>query len=242
MSTGCRLEGEQRAPADFDLNEERVSRQRLAADDVPQLESKALEWRQAAGLQMEMAEIEAPAIPLMAAVLAHDAVKPALHAAGQVEIRGVDSENERIVEDGAIEPVGDYEFDASGVPAAIGAFRPFVDPGEAVHPPPSRLWRAVRFRPDPRQRVRWRLAQRRRDRRRLQPVQRRLEALIVTQRCAAPGEVQYLVGRRRHQARRAQAGVARLDDLGRSPDQNVGVPDRGHAMLGDGFDADCNVA
>ena len=86
------------------------------------------------------------------------------------------------------------------------------------------------------------LAQRCRDRRRLQPVERRLEALIVAQRCAAPGEVQYLVGRRRHQARRAQARVARLDDLGSGPDQNVGVPDGGHAMFGDGLDADCNVA
>jgi hypothetical protein len=74
LSTGCRLEGEQRAPADFDLNEQRVSRQRLAADDVSQLESEALERGQAAGFQMEMAEVEAPAIPLVAAVLAHDAV------------------------------------------------------------------------------------------------------------------------------------------------------------------------
>ena len=65
---------------------------------------------------MEMAEVEAPAIPLAAAVLAHNAVEPALHAAGQVEIRAVDGENERIVEDGAVEPVGDDQLDAPGRP------------------------------------------------------------------------------------------------------------------------------
>ena len=139
MSTGCWLEGEQRAPADFDLNEQRVSRQRLAADDVSQLESEALERGQAAGFQMEMAEVESPAIPLVSAVLAHDAVEPALHAAGQVEISAVDGEDERIVENGTVEPVGDDQLDTAGMTVAVGAFRPFVDPGEAVHPPLGRL-------------------------------------------------------------------------------------------------------
>ena len=76
----------------------------------------------------------------------------------------------------------------------------------------------------------------------MQPVERRLQAVIVAQRGAAAGEGQNLIGRRRHQAGRAQARVARLDDLGGGPDQNVGVPDRRHAMFGDGLDADRDVA
>jgi hypothetical protein len=50
---------------------------------------------------------------------------------------------------------------------AAGALSPFVDPGEAVHPPLRGL------------------AQRRCDRRRLQTIERRLEPLAVKQRRAA---------------------------------------------------------
>ena len=32
--------------------------------------------------------------------------------------------------------------------------------------------------------------------------------------------------------------VTRLDDLAGGPDQHVGVPDRRHAVLGDGLDSD----
>ena len=85
------------------------------------------------------------------------------------------------------------------------------------------------------------LAQRRRDRRRLQPVERRLEAVIVAHRSAATDEGEDFVGGGGHQPRRAQAFVARFDELRRCPDQHVGVPDRRHPMLGGRLDADSDL-
>ena len=67
----------------------------------------------------------------------------------------------------------------------VGVLLPFVDPGEAVPPPLGRL------------------ADRGRDGGRLQPVERGLEAMIVARAGAAADEGQDLVGRCRHQARRA---------------------------------------
>jgi hypothetical protein len=81
-------------------SEQGVAGQRLAADDVAQLEGEALERRQAAGFLVEVAEVEAPAVALAAAMLAHDAVEPAIEAAGEIEIGPVDGEDERVVEDG----------------------------------------------------------------------------------------------------------------------------------------------
>src|SRR3546814_6566647 len=46
-----------------------------------------------------------------------------------------DLEDQSVVEDRAVEPVGDYEFESERSAAVIGALLPFVDPGEAVHPP-----------------------------------------------------------------------------------------------------------
>jgi hypothetical protein len=83
LSTGRgRLEGQQGATADFHLDEQRVAGQRLAADDVAQLEGEALEGRQAAGFLVQMAEVEAPAIALVAAMLSHQPIEPAVEAAG----------------------------------------------------------------------------------------------------------------------------------------------------------------
>src|SRR3546814_12882563 len=94
-----------------------------------------LERRETAGLGVEMRKIEAPAELLLAAVLAHEAVQPALKTACQPEIVTVDGEDQSVVEDRAVEPVGDYEFESERSAAVIGALLPFVDPGEAVHPP-----------------------------------------------------------------------------------------------------------
>ena len=85
------------------------------------------------------------------------------------------------------------------------------------------------------------LAQRGGDRGGLQTVERGLQAVIVARTDAAADKGQNLVGRGGHQARGAQAGVTRLDDLAGGPDQHVGVPDGGHAVLGHGFDADRDV-
>ena len=86
------------------------------------------------------------------------------------------------------------------------------------------------------------LANGRGDGRGLEPVKRRLQALIVAQAGAAADELQDLVGRRNHQARGAKPCVASLDDLAGSPDQYVGVPYGRHAVIGDGLDADRHVA
>lgn len=86
------------------------------------------------------------------------------------------------------------------------------------------------------------LTDRRRHRGRLQPVQRGLQALIVPQRRPAPGEIEDLIGCGRHQPRGAQACIARFDDLARRPDQDVGIPDRGHAVVGHGLDPDRDIA
>ncbi|WIG53946.1 MAG: hypothetical protein OJF48_004867 [Afipia sp.] len=173
---------------------------------------------------MEMAKVEAPSIALAAAVLAHQAVEPAVEAARQIEISAVDREHERVVKNGLVEPVRHDQLDALRPAVAIGALLPFVDPREAM---------AAAFR---------RLADRCRNGRRLQPVERRLQALVVAQRRAAPDIGENFVGRGGHQPRGAKPGIPRLDDLARRPDQDVGVPDCRHAMIGHGLDADRHVA
>ena len=82
-----------------------------------------------------------------------------------------------------------------------------------------------------------RLTDRRQHRRRLQPVEAGLEAIVVARAGAAADEGQNFVRRSRHQARSFQAGIARLDNLRGCPDQNVSIPDRRHAMVGYCFDA-----
>ena len=183
-----------------------------------------LERREAARLGVEMREVEAPAELLFAAVLAHKAVQPALQASRQTEIVAVDGEDERVIEHRAVEPVGHDEFEAEWPATMVRALLPFVDPGEAVHPPLGRL------------------ADRGGDRCRLEPVERGLQPVVVAERHAASDEVQDFIGRGRHEARRAQADVTSLDDLRGRPDQDICVPDRRHAVFGDGFDADFHRA
>ena len=107
---------------------------------------------------------------------------------------------------------------------AVGAFLPLVDPGEAVSPALARL-------PD-----------RGGDGGGLQAIEPGLQALVVQRGIAATDEGQDLIGRRGHQARGAQATVARIDDLGGCPDQHVGVPDGRHAVLRRRLDADRHLA
>ena len=82
------------------------------------------------------------------------------------------------------------------------------------------------------------LAQRGRHGGRLQPIERRLQSVIIAGARAAAGEGENLARRRHHQARGAQAGVACFDDLARRPDQHVGIPDGRHAVLRHRLDAD----
>jgi hypothetical protein len=44
-------------------------------------------------------------------MLADDTIEPALEAAGEIEVRSVNREHERIVENGPVEPVGYDEFE-----------------------------------------------------------------------------------------------------------------------------------
>src|SRR5690606_23368419 len=90
---------------------------------------------EAAGLFVEMGELENPAPRLAAGVLARDAVEPAFDAARQPEIGGVDGEHQRAVGDAAIEPVGQHELHALDAAVARDAFLPFIDPGELVAAP-----------------------------------------------------------------------------------------------------------
>src|SRR5579871_5394701 len=178
-----------------------------------------LERREAAGLGVEMAEVEAPAVILTAAMLADDPIKPALEPASQREISPVYGQNERVFEDAGVEPVRQDQFDPERPPVRVGRFLPLGDPGEAM---------AAAF---------GQLSDRGRDRRRLEPVESGLEALVVAGAGAAADKGEDLVWRRRHQAGAAQAGVAGMDDLRGRPDQHVGVPDGRHAMFGYGLDA-----
>jgi hypothetical protein len=93
------LEGEQRAAAAFDLEEQRVAGQRLARMMSRSSKAKRLKG-EAAGFLVEVAKVETPAVALTAAVLADDAVEPAVEPARQVEIGAVDGQDERVVEDG----------------------------------------------------------------------------------------------------------------------------------------------
>ena len=64
-----RLEGEELAPEPTQIHCKPKAGQRLAARDVPQFEGKALEGGQAAGLEMEVRDLEAPAAGLPPACL-----------------------------------------------------------------------------------------------------------------------------------------------------------------------------
>ncbi len=50
------------------------------------------------------------------------------------------------------------------------------------------------------------------------------------------------MGRCCDQARGGFAGIARFDDLAGSPDQDISVPDRCHAVVGNRLDADRNFS
>ena len=82
-----------------------------------------------------MAEIEAPAFRLASRVLAGDAVEPALDAAGQGEVAGVDGQDEPAVEDALVEPVGKHELHPLDAARVGDEFLPLVDPGELLPSP-----------------------------------------------------------------------------------------------------------
>lgn len=80
------------------VDNEAIARQGLAADDLPEIVCKMLQRREAARLGVQMNEIETPAAGLASAMLAHEAIEPALQAAGQVEIRTINGEYECFIQ------------------------------------------------------------------------------------------------------------------------------------------------
>ena len=175
-----------------------------------------------------MAHVEAPSRLLPAAVLAHEPVQPALNPPGKPEIRRIEREHQPLVHHAGKEPVGQNEFDAVRTSPGLDILLPLVDPGEAVYPLSS-----IRT---------FSLAQRRGDGGGLQPVQRSAQRQVVAAAGATLRKAQDLVGRGHHQARRRNAFLLGLDDLARSPDQHVGIPDGGDAVLGHALDRERNSA
>src|SRR5436309_1625030 len=114
-----------------------------------------------------MPEIEAPALRLPAGVFAHQAVEPTLDATGEAEVAGVDREHARPVDNASVEPVREDELQSERATTQIGALLPFVDPRETVQP----AHRGLANRCD--------------HAGRLQPIERRLESLVVARRGTA---------------------------------------------------------
>src|SRR3546814_4523594 len=72
------------------------------------------------------------AVLLPAAMLAHQAVQPALDAAREPEVRRVDGQHQSSVQHAGIEPDRQDQLDDQWRASGIGQFLPFVDPREAV--------------------------------------------------------------------------------------------------------------
>src|SRR5208337_515697 len=155
------LKGEALCPRRRALDRKGVAGKGLAANDVADVVGEVLERREAAGLRVQMREVETPAILLPAAVLAHDAVEPTLESARQREIPAIDGQDERVLKDAGVEPIGQDELDAERPAVGVRPLLPFVDPGKAM---PAALGR---------------LADGGGDGCRLEPVEAGLEALII---------------------------------------------------------------
>ena len=155
------LEGDALCPRRRALDRRGVAGKRLAANDVADVIGEVLRGERLPDFPCRCAKVKTPAVLLPAAVLANDAVEPALQPAGQREIRAIDGQDERVVEDAGVEPIGQDQLDAERPAVGVGSLLPFVDPGKAM---PATLGP---------------LANRGRDGCRLEPVEAGLEALIV---------------------------------------------------------------
>src|SRR5262245_18763637 len=88
---------------------------------------------------MEMPKLEPPSVRLATRMLADDTIQPPFHTARQRKVSAVNRQHECIVEDSPVEPVRYDQIDSVGVPVCIGTLRPFIDPGEPMHPPFAQL-------------------------------------------------------------------------------------------------------
>src|ERR1700681_907336 len=114
------------------IDHELIARQGLAADDLPEIVGKMLQRREAARLGVQMNEIKTPAAGLASAVLPHEAIEPALQAAGQVEIGAINCEDERFIQHTGVKPVSQDQLQSAWSAVRIGHLFPFVDPGETM--------------------------------------------------------------------------------------------------------------
>jgi hypothetical protein len=117
------------------LQSQAIAGQRLAGDDAADVDGEVGNTRQAARFGVKVRDFEGPARRLTTGMFAGDAIEPALDAAGQPEIGGIDGQDERAVDDTAIEPVGQDKLHALHAAVARRAFPPLVDPGELLASP-----------------------------------------------------------------------------------------------------------
>src|SRR5260370_25064828 len=171
-----------------------------------------------------MPDLEGPSVRLAAGVLAGNAVEPALDAAGEPKVGRVDREHEPAVEDTLIEPLGQDELDALAAAPRISEFLPFVEPGELLPAPVLAV--TDRGLHDGG----------------LKPLQRPLEELVLAKASAAAGGDEELVRRETDEAGGAQLFVGGLDDLRRSPDQHIGIPDGRHAEFRNSVDLHLRIS
>src|ERR1700682_3857409 len=116
------------------LDHEPITGQFLAADDLPEIVGEVFKRREAAGFAVKMDEVKAPAAVLAPAVLAYAPIEAALQAAGEPEIRPVDGERERFVQNAGVEPIRQNQLKPEGPAVRIGLLFPFIDPGETMPP------------------------------------------------------------------------------------------------------------
>jgi hypothetical protein len=158
-------------------------------------------------------------------MLASDAIEPAFAPAGDVEIGAVDGEHPALHHHAFPEPVRQFQRHAA---RPLGLF---VDQlGPAVEPRECRL--APVFR-----------ANVGLDRGRHQPVQCLPQQFIGTARGRPADGAQQIIGHDMQLARHVIGPAPRhIGHLAGAIDQNVGIPDRGHAVIGIGADMHPHLA
>src|SRR5712691_2450736 len=114
-----------------------VDRQPVLRDGLPlgnpaYVHGEVGEAVSAAALLVELAEGEGPACFLLAAMLPHHSVKPALNAARQVKVGGVNAQHKPLIDDTIIEPVGDDKLKAERMALVVCNLLPLVQPAKAM--------------------------------------------------------------------------------------------------------------
>ncbi|KGJ03428.1 hypothetical protein IT41_14115 [Paracoccus halophilus] len=150
---------------------------------------------------------------LMTGMFTGDTVEPALDTACQPEIVRVDGEDQRTVKNTVIEPFGQDKLHAFYATIVRGHLFPFVDPGELTASPMLAV------------------TDRRGDDGGLQPGKCCLQQQILPVSAVAADGAQQMIGREAKEAGCLDAIIFGSDDLTRSPDQHIGVPDRRHTVF-----------